>query len=237
MNTRKSLLTLVLSLSAISSMAQFASEDELSMITTSGNSELKTYAAKSNNTYKFEKNALGLKGSYTYGESDSVRTTEKWDGQLRFDHQLLEKLNVFAAELVEANRFAGFSRRYNSDLGLKYLVLKDDKNSLSFEVSYRYSLEENTSNAIADKKDSKSRIYSEVEKILNENVTGKLWLEYLPNFTESEDYQINFEPSLSVSLSKIFSLKTSYLWKYDHEPVAGKKTHDTTYTTSIIAKF
>lgn len=221
----------------LNSFAEFKSEDEATIISTSGNSDFKTYALKSDNSYSLNSNTIGLKGKYTYGESDKVRNAENWEAQLSFGHALNDSISLIAAEIVEANRFAGFSRRYNTDLGLKYSFLKSDTSTALMSVSYRYSVEKNVDENIADKKDSKAKIYFEGSKQINKAVFAKLWTEYIPNFSESEDYQINFEPSISVVMSDLLSLKMAYLWNYDHAPSAGSQAHDTKYTTSVIAKF
>lgn len=217
--------------------AEFKSEDEAAVISTTGNSEFKTYALKSVNSYKLNANTVGLKGIYTYGESEKVRNAENWQVQLTVDHAFNEKISLVAGELVEANRFAGVSRRYNTDLGMKYNFVKNDNTQALLELAYRYTDEKNVSKSVADKKDSKAKVYVEASHKFNANVSGKFWLEYLPNFSESEDYQINLEPSLAVVMTEVLSLKVAYLWNYDHEPATGSVAHDTKYVTSIIAKF
>jgi putative salt-induced outer membrane protein len=64
-----------------------------------------------------------------------------------------------------------------------------------------------------------------------------VWTEFLYNFSNSTDYRVNAEPSLSVILTDVFSLKLAYLINYRNLPaVAGKKQLDTLYTTSLVAK-
>ena len=85
--------------------------------------------------------------------------------------------------------------------------------------------------------DSKARLYLETIHNFNSDLLGKLWFEYLPNLSESDDYILSFEPSVSFNISKVFSLKMAYRWNYDNEPAVNKGKHDTMYTTSLIAKF
>lgn len=233
----KSYIALALMALQLNALADFKSEDEATIISTSGNSDVKTYALKSDNSYTLNSNTIGLKGKYSYGESEKIRNTENWEAQLNFGHALNDSISLVAAEIIEANRFAGFSRRYNTDLGVKYSFLKSDTATALMSVGYRYSVEKNIDESIADKKDSKAKLYLEGSKQINKAVFAKLWVEYIPNFSESEDYLINFEPSLSVVMSELLSLKMAYLWNYDHEPALGSAAHDTKYTTSIIAKF
>ncbi|EQC51889.1 DUF481 domain-containing protein [Bacteriovorax sp. DB6_IX] len=222
----------------VSAQAKFETEDEFSAVVSGGNSDVKTYNLKSANTYTFsKKHAADFKVNYTYGESDGERSAENWDALLRYDRSLNDRSALFVSELVEANRFSGVSRRYNSDLGFKYKILGSDKHKSKSEVAYRYTIEKNIDESIADKKDSKARVYIDYERVFANANSSKLWVEYLPNFTESEDYLVNVGYSLKMVMTNTFSLKLSYVWKYDNEPVVGNSTSDYTYTTGIIAKF
>ena len=76
---------------------------------------------------------------------------------------------------------------------------------------------------------------------MSKELRFKYWLEYLPNFSDSEAYLANTEASLNVMLSQMFSLKISYLMKYQNvapvlNGVEGEKI-DTSYTTSLVANF
>jgi putative salt-induced outer membrane protein len=228
----------ICSLLSISALASFSTEDEVSAVVSGGNSDVKTYNVKSVNKYKFsEKNSAGFNLNYTYGESDGERSAENWDALLRYDRAILTKSSLFLAELVEANRFSGYSRRYNTDFGFKHMLLGTKKYSSNFELSYRYTIEKNVDESVEDKKDSKARLFADVERKFHANNAMKLWAEYIPNFSESDDYLLNMGYSLSVVLTDTFSLKLSYIWKYDNMPVVGNSTSDYTYTTGILAKF
>jgi len=63
-----------------------------------------------------------------------------------------------------------------------------------------------------------------------------LWVEYLPNLDESEDYSLNGEASINAAIDNTFSVKTAYLVKYDNVPAAEYRT-DSLFSTSLIAKF
>lgn len=221
----------------VPSHAQFSSEDEASVIITGGNTNVKTYSLKSINQYKWKKNTLTLKGSYTYGETDDVTSIEKWDVFLGYERAFNDKLSLYAAELIEAHRYAGYRRRYNSDAGLKWTYYKTEQTNAFFEGGYRYTVEEKTDRSIEYDHDSKGRLYTSIEHKFKDYLTGSFWMEYLPNFTDGNDYLVNFSPALLVRLSKIFSIKMAYLWNYDNEPAPGNRRHDYTYTMGLIAKF
>ncbi len=226
----------LLSTLSISSFAQFKSEDSASINVAGGNTDLKTYTFKSNNGYTVDKSTYKFLGSYHYGESDSVRSAENWSLGLRYDYSFAALTGLYFGELIEADRFSGYDRRYNTDLGLTHYFYKSDSSTLLTEGGLRYTIEKQLDNS-EDKKGFKGRLYVEATEVIKENVKGKFWVEYLPNFSESEDYLLNVEPSLIITLNKNFSMKTAYLWKYDNQPTLGKSKYDYNYTLSLLANF
>lgn len=213
----------------------FKSVSEAASIITGGNTDLKTYLVKTDNVWKWTNNALTLKGDYTYGESNEVRSAERWSIGLRYDRYLNDRLSVYLGEVVEANRFAGFRRRFNTDLGAKYILINTDKTKSFAEAGARYTIEQIRDQD--DFNDWKGRAYYEISRKFSEAITGRFWAEYIPNFSRSEDYLLNFEPSIAVTMSSNLSLKFAFLFNYDNAPALGNGKQDYGYTTGIIANF
>ena len=215
-------------------------ESELGVVASGGNTDSQTINAKQLTAYKWTSNELSSKGNYLYGEANEVKSANSWSLGLRYDRNFSERFGAFLGNLWEGDEFAGVDYKSNVDLGLKYFILKtDDKNYLVSELGYRYTYENRDEASLVDSvTDHYARAYLEAGYQLSESVSAKLWLEYLPNLSDSDDYLINFEPSLSVALSSIFSMKVAYLGKYDAQPsAAGNKDYDWLYTTSLLAKF
>ena len=211
---------------SLNSYAQFKSDDEVNLVSTGGNTDLKSYNIGSKNQYKVDKSIYFLSAKYTYGESFNVRSVEAWNIDLKFERKLKETLGIYIGQNMESDRFSGISRSYNSDLGLNYTLLHSERKKIDLQAGYRYTIEKAVDESLAKLKDSKGRINVNSEFLISEKNKVELNIEYLPNFTNSEDYLINFEPSLSASLSNIFSLKVGYVWKYDNEPIPGKGKHN-----------
>ena len=217
--------------------AKFQFEEELALLSTSGNTELQTYDVKSKNTYTFQKESLRLDLFYTYGESESDTNAENWRVLLRYDHTLDEKNDVFLGHLVESDRFAGFSTRYNTDAGWKRFLMKTDTYTAFSEAGLRYVVENKTVTALESEKTTRSRLYLEGLYKFREEMQGKVWAEYIQSFESSDDYLINAEASLAVTLTNTLSLKTSYLYNFNNDPVDAKERVDTKFATSLLAKF
>jgi putative salt-induced outer membrane protein len=216
--------------------AKLSNETELGLTSTNGNSKNHSYTVKQENDYKWEKNVLGFKLRYLDASADGEQTARFFMTGLRLDQSASAKLSFFIGETYEKDRFASIEKRLITDLGSKYKFISSEKTKLLSEFGYRYMDEERI-----DRSNVYShylRAFSEWERNWKPNFSTKLWAEYLPNLSDSEDWQFNSELSLTANLNNIFSLKTGILMRYDDLPAPGvfHKT-DTLFTTSLIAKF
>lgn len=216
--------------------AEFTSEDEITFITSGGNTNNKTYEFSSKNSYQWPKNKITLSGSYSYGESDEIVDDENWNALLRFDHDLSSRLDLFFADYIESDRFKGFWTRNNIDAGLQYKLVQKEKFKAVVEAGFRYTRE----NFVQDEPDNheqKLRFYGETSYEFNKGMNFKYWLEYIPSLENSDNYIVNMEPSLLMLINKTLSLKTGVKWEYENEPVDARDQHDYKTTISLIAKF
>lgn len=220
---------------ASSAFAKFGHESELTAIINGGNTEQETWNAKTINTLSITRNTYKLGGHYAYGKAGDELNTRNWDLFARYERTLGKKWSAFAASQREEDFFASLEYRWNHDFGGIYRFIMSDKQNLHTEVGYRRTLEKDLEGRKSN--GSKLRIYAEYNRQQNENLYFKLWIESLPNISESGDWQLNGEPSLNFVLSKILTIKMAYLHKYDNRPSVGKKKSDYQYTTSLIAKF
>jgi putative salt-induced outer membrane protein YdiY len=227
------LLALLLTLPA---HAKLTHESELSLLNSGGNSELQAYNGITKNKWDFTKDSLLFGGHYTYGEAASSLSARNWDVNLKYEFGLTDRLSAIAAETVEGNRFQDVKVRYNSDAGLKYEVVKTEKQNWAFEAAYRYTVEDRY---LADNVyQHKARTYTEWSRKQSEALQWKLWLEYLPNFSAGSDWMLTGEASVTSILSSMFSLKVAYKGLYDNLPASpGLKNYDYITTTSLVAKF
>jgi putative salt-induced outer membrane protein len=229
-------------------------ESELSLIQTGGNSSVETYNLKTESNLKKEKKSYSFGGHYTLGSSEQtdtngdkekIESARNWDFHTRYEQDMSEKFSGFFGLQYEGDEFSGYKQRENIDLGAKYIITKTDKVNSFTELGARYTIERKVLRD-DDNEDvfnyTKARLYYEFARKSSESFSYKFWAEYIPNFTESKDYLISFEPSINYVLSNTFSLKTAYKGVYDNEPAldAAKNRNeylDYTFTTSIIAKF
>lgn len=230
---------------------KFSNESEVSIVQTGGNSTVETYNAKTLSKWEKAKRSYSLGGHYTLGTSEQTDETtgdtenaesaRNWDVNLKYDQKLTKTIDGFAAIQYEGDKFAGYNQRENLDVGLKHIMKNTDKLKTFIEAGARYTIERRVERN-EDNEDvlnfTKGRLYYEISHQKNESLSYKFWVEYLPNFTEAQDYMISYEPSIAFVLDGNFSLKTAYKAIYDNEPnVEGNEYTDYTFTTSLLAKF
>lgn len=218
-----------------------ANESEMGISITSGNSSVESNSVKHKTTYVSDVNTYKTWGRYLQSRTQGVETARNWEANLRYERALTGDWSLFAQQGVESDIFSGYVQRLNTDIGVKYMLSKTETSEWFAEVGYRYQ-DTNfvTQTAGVDRSNNAGRAYTEYNQKFGDSVTAKLWVEYIPNFKDSENWLLNGEPSIAVMLNQMFSLKSSYLARYANPSKAtrnNRATTDTTFLTSLVAKF
>jgi putative salt-induced outer membrane protein YdiY len=204
-----------------------AHESEVGVAVASGNSDTQIYQFKQLTSYTFD--------------SQGLESAKNWDANLRYERFLSDPLAIYVADGWAGDIFIGYDYRTTADAGGRYyLVLGDKKNNfLATELGYRYMYEDHVSGATVPSITSHFvRVYFEGVVALTETASGRAWIELLPDLANGNNFQTNFEASLSVAISHNFSLKAAYLGKFRNTPIsAGKKQYDSLITGALLAKF
>ena len=249
-------LLLLLSLLSASLFAQgpntsdqwkYSNESNLSIIQTGGNSNIETYDLKTENTFKKNKDEFNVGGHYILGEAESTENGQKvrnttarnWDIHAKYNRKISKAFGGYISIKIEADEFAGYERRSNYDIGSRYTLIDKDEFESYLEAGLRYTDEIPVKEAEDESfADNKGRLYYYVMSKPDKQVSYKFWIEYIPNFTRPDDYLITTAPSVTTTLSDIFSLQVAYKIAYDNEPaVAGNEYTDYTFTTALVVQF
>jgi putative salt-induced outer membrane protein YdiY len=212
-------------------------ETEVGVTMVTGNSNTETYLGKQSVGYTAGADTTQLSGNYLQTRTGGVETSRVWKWSLRNEYALSVLWNIFGAYTEEGDFYGGIVQRDSIDLGAKFYFVKTDFTEAFLEEGLRYQYSQFWNNLPSSSANG-VRSYFEVSHKLDDRVSGKLWLEYISNFTKSTDYQLNAEPSLLVSLTQVLSLKTAYSIRYHGLVPDGKTSYlDTIFTLSLIAKF
>lgn len=219
-------------------MASYKNESEIATLSTGGNQQVESYNGKTLNTFEWRDiNTYWFGGHYTYGEAAGNVSARDWDVVNKYEQRFTDHLAITLGEIVEGFRFQGIKARYNSDLGLKYYYIKTDSQNFFSEIGYRYTIEDRYEPG-DNQYENKLRLLTEINKKPSENFQYRFWAEYIPNLTDTSDYLVTFEGSLTSIINSLFSLKVAYRGSYDEVPaIEGNKNYDYSWTTALVVKF
>jgi putative salt-induced outer membrane protein len=228
------LLTYGLSLRA--EVQGLADESELGVVVLNGTSQSQSLNIKQNTSYAWDGNVGRFNYTYMHLTTDGNEAANNWVVGLRYERELTRKLSPFLGESIESDIFAGFNTRTNTDVGLRYKAIDEDKTKWSLEGGYRYAYEDRV--APPNTQYQLGRLHTDLINTWSPTVSTTLMLEYLPNFTQSDAYRVNGEAALLSALDKTFSVKIAYSAKYDNLPPRDiSARYQTVFTTSAVAKF
>ena len=211
-------------------------ETEVTLVDAKGNSVSNAFGAKQQNAYMWSGNVVKGQARYFSSTSNGVESARNWDLALRYERELSGIWSAYLGQGLESDAFAGFDRRYNTDIGGRYTIKKTPELGWIAEAGYRYTDQHNADGSILDS--NFGRLYTEGVYTVSESSSVKLGLEYLPNFSHAEAYLMNGEFSLNAALNALLSLKVAYLLKYNNQPPAPATQYlDRLLTTSLVAKF
>jgi putative salt-induced outer membrane protein YdiY len=211
----------------------FKGDEEAGAVVVTGNTSAQTYNFKSDTSYTQNNDTFGL--IFNYVDTQTFTAESRfWDNTIRYERAISAKFSGYTDEKWESDDRSGFTQRTSTDLGGKYYFSKDDANKIEADFGYRYS---DMLQNFAHQYTSNARLYAEWDKSIDKKTSFKLWLEYLPNLSLANSYLLNYEESLSVVLSNLFSLKLAYLTRYQSVVLPGLYNTDTTTTAALVAKF
>lgn len=212
-------------------------EGELSYVETGGNTDTSTLSAKNTLNYKFNEKTNGTwKVGVLNSENAGVKSAESYFSELRGDYLMTKHLYAALVAGWSKDKFAGIDSRYYVGPTVGYKILNGPKQFLKSEASLDYVNEEYTNDTDADF--TRGRLFGEYEYRFNEDNTFIQSLEFLQDFSDGDNYNVNSDSALISSLNEYFSLKTSYEIRHDNKPVPAilDKT-DTTLRLSLLVSF
>ncbi len=231
--------TFLLSTAVLAQETKFSGSAEASAVVISGNASNETYSAKTENTYAVSEFDLAkIFGKYVRSTSGGTESTKAWDAGLRYERIFTKDLlSAFLQHRAEHDPYNGvFIQRDSTDIGLKYTFIKTDSLNWFSELGYQ-----NATTYVGGAVDKTNggfiRAYTEADYKISASTSTRLWVEHLSPLKTEDKSRTNAEVSLSVAMTDIFSLKTSFLINHNEAAVSPLKKDTTTWTTALVAKY
>jgi len=215
---------------------RWADEAELSFVQTGGNTDVTTFSGKNKLSHQFSENWSAVwKAAALYGQTDNVKTADRYETDLRLDYAYSERTYAYASAGWLQDKFAGFDQRYWAGPGAGYRFLTGPRHILSSELGANYAREFYTDDTETDFVEG--RAYAKYEYVFNDNVKFTQQLEYLQNFQSIDKYKLKSTTDLLTRLTDRFSIKASYEIRYDNQPTPedeNLKNTDTLLSVSLV---
>ena len=212
-----------------------ALELNLGFVNTSGNTDVTTFNLGEKLTYTRGRWVFTEMFKALYGETDSSPSAETYDGLLRAEYELTERLAVFGFAGWFRNTFSGIASRWSEGAGLGYKAIDAPRDTLIIEDALM--LEQERTVAGLDESFTLNRAALAYRHVFRATATFAQDLEWLANFEHADDQRLNSETALTAPISKQISLKLSYVVRFDNEPEPGFEKTDRTFTTGLQIVF
>jgi len=210
---------------------------ELSYVDTGGNTEVKAFSAKNFLKYKFTDKLEGVwKAKAIYGESDGEREAEKYSSELRLNYLFTKRFYAALITGWRKDNFAGIDSEYTIGPAMGCKLLVGPKHFLLSEAGVNYVNQEYTNGD--EDEHLGGRAFAKYEYAFTKKNRFSQSVEYLHDFEDNSDYDVNSETAIISALNDSLSLKASYLVEYRHKPVPSTLDDtDTTLTVALVINF
>lgn len=176
---------------------------------------------------------------------DTEATMENYQGKLRYDRFVSERVSLFLSFSGRRDRFQGLDARLNLDPGLAYYFIVEEKQRLWAELGYDLQYDVRRDEAIAlaaiegtDLEKTKTRHSARgflgYHTNVNEHVSFDTGAELLVGIPSTENWRLNWDTSLTAALDTRFSLGASFNLRYDNNPLPGVEELDTITAMNLI---
>jgi len=228
---------------------KYSATTSFSAIASAGNAKEFTFSLESTHKYAFDKSQLDLYAGAILSESDGKRTSNLYNGYLKYNRNISLKSYLLGLASYERNTLAGFSSRYSLSLGVGHYIVKTEKRELQVEGGFGGVIEyilpkegSQTSPVSASAHSGKnefllSRFFVRGAMAISESATLSQEAQFLFNMQEAEDVRIYANTALTVTMVKHIALQMGLKIKYDNQPVPGYVKTDIITLSTIVISF
>jgi putative salt-induced outer membrane protein YdiY len=206
----------------------------LSLVTTSGNSDVRSFGFDL--SLKRLPDPWGLEAGLiaTRVDEDGERRAERLFARARAARALTERWEVFGGLAAERDKFAGLDHRSLVETGALWHLLAGDRQTLDLDFGLTWTDESFVAGGSESGFGGLAGLAWSYR--FGETATLRERALWYPNFESGGDWRLTSETALEAGLTARWALKLGLLVRYDHHPVPGFETTDTTTTASLVWK-
>ena len=182
--------------------------------------------------------------AFFYGKANDRVNTNFWNGGLRGDRVVAERLSVFLAARYDRNQLQGITNRFQQGFGLNLLAMDEQQNRLNVSLGGSLFQQELTAGSTV----RLPRAFPAARAAFDyrRRFTGLAYVqqnaEYLPAVGDTaSSWFVNAETAVVAPLSKSVGLKVGYEIRYNSDPPVRNRvqlrTTDTFFSSGLTLTF
>lgn len=197
----------------------------------SGNVNRNNFNFESLNRYQSDRSEFLLTGSYTYGESASVRDVNQGYTHVRYTHITDKPVFFEAFNQLQFSEFQRLDLRALNGIGLRYKIFKEERvfffagSSVFHETERLEGLEGNNN--------FRGNLYLSLVLKPNKNTVISMINYYQPVVDDFKDFRIQVDLDFQNKLTKKLSIGTKFNFAHDSRPPAAVELTDSLYMFSF----
>lgn len=210
---------------------------------TSGNANATSINLGSKLSYATHGWTLAEDLSFFYGEAEHKVNANFWNGGLRAERSIMERLGVFVATRFDRNVLQGISSRFEEGFGLDWKAVVAERDLLSVQAGGSVFQQQLTPGSTGSIKRNfpAARVGINYKHLFSQLAYFQQTGEYLPNLSDHDAFLVNTESSMAAPLSRNLALKLSYVVRYNNAPPSRDnirlKTTDTFFSSGLTISF
>jgi putative salt-induced outer membrane protein YdiY len=205
---------------------------------TRGNTDTDNFNLSANAVRRAEDDRTTLGAGYLFGRQRPAdggtkeTTTDNWFAQGKYDYFFAPKWYAYANARVEHDTIANLELRFTPGVGVGYQWVESSDFNFSTEGGITYVYEKYEDDAASDNHFA-ARFAYHVDKRVNERVTLFHNLEYLPSIEDLNDFNLNADAGMRVSLTERMFSELKAEWRRDQTPAPDRQKDDFRYILSL----
>jgi putative salt-induced outer membrane protein len=204
---------------------------DFGLVNTAGNASQTTVSASDKLELALGRWGVRQEFQLIYGRSDSATIASFYRALLRGEYDGSAPFAPFAYVQWDRNRLAGLARRLEEGAGLSYRAAATGRDTLAFELGA--TLVQQRFLAAADDDFAAARAALKYRHLFAAKTELFELLEYLPDLTAFGNFRVNSETSAVAPITRIFSLKASYIVRFNNRPPLALRRTDRFLTVGL----
>jgi putative salt-induced outer membrane protein len=211
---------------------------------TSGNADATTTNVSNRLKYSVAGWSFQQDVAFFYGEANDKVNTNFWNGGLRGERTVAERVSLFLASRYDRNVVQGVENRFQQGFGVTVRALDDQHNRLNVALGGSFFSQQLTPGSVArvSRAFPAARAAMDYRRKITELAYVQQSAEYLPAIGDTAtSFFVNTESAVVAPLSKSVGLKVGYVIRYNSEPPIRNniplKTTDTFFSSGLTVTF